>query len=103
MYLTVRKYRRVDGDKKQIAETINRGFVPLISKIDGFVDYYCCYSDDGALLSVSVYRDAKGAEASVRAAATWVEQNLAKHLPEKPEVTSGEAFAHRQFAKQRAA
>jgi hypothetical protein len=103
MYLTVRKYRNVEGDKNQIAEAINRGFVPLISKIDGFIDYYCCIAHDGSLLSVSVYRDANGADESVRAAAKWVEQNLSQHLPEKPEVISGEVFAHRHLEKQKAA
>lgn len=102
MYLAIRNYRNVQGDRKQMAETIKNGFVPLISKIDGFVDYYCFFADDGALMSVSVYRDQKGAEASVRAAAAWVEQNLSKHLPEKPEVTSGEVFASRVDQKRAA-
>jgi len=96
MYLTVRRYRRVEGERQHIVEVINRGFVPLIAAIDGFVDYYCCFAHDGALLSVSVYRDAKGADESVRAAARWVEQNLANHLPDQPEVISGEVFAQRQ-------
>ena len=61
------------------------------------------FADDGTLMSVSVFRDARGAEESVRTAATWVEQTLAKLLPEKPEVLSGEVFAHRQLEKQKAA
>jgi hypothetical protein len=103
MYMTVRKYRKVEGDRQQLIETVNREFVPLISKIDGFIDYYCCFASDGTLLSVSVYRDAAGADESVRAAATWVEQTLAKYLPEKPEVISGEVFAQRHVEKQKAA
>ena len=95
MHVTIRKYRKVEGDKKQLMETTNRGFVPVIAKIDGFIDFYGFFADDGSLMSVSVFRDAKGAEASVRAAAQWVQQNLAKQLPEKPEVISGEVFAYR--------
>jgi len=103
MHLTIRKYRKVEGDRKQIEEIVNREFVPLISKIDGFNDFYAFFADDGILMSVSVFRDAKGAEESVRTAARWVEQRLAKLLPEKPEVTSGEVFSSRDFEKQKAA
>ena len=103
MFLAIRKYRKVEGDRNQIADTIRTGFVPLISKIDGFIDYYCVYTDDGDLLSVNVYRDKKGAEESVRAAATWVEQNLSKHLPEAPEVIAGDVFAQGHSEKRKAA
>ena len=103
MHLTIRKYRKVAGDRKQIVERVNREFVPLLAKIDGFSDFYVLFADDGTLISVSVFRDARGAEESVRTAARWVEQNLADALPEKPEVTSGELFGHRHVEKQKAA
>ena len=103
MHLTIRTYRKVAGDRKQIVELVNREFVPLLSKIDGFADFYAVFADDGTLVSVSVFRDARGAEESVRAAARWVEQTLAKLLPEKPEVISGEVFGHRHMEKQKAA
>jgi hypothetical protein len=103
MYLTVRKYRNVQGDRNQLIETVKKGFVPLISKIDGFIDYYCFFADDDTLTSVNVYRDKRGADESVRAAAAWVEQNLATFLPERPSVTSGEVFAEGHVAKKQAA
>ena len=103
MHLTIRKYRKVEGDRTQIVELVNREFLSLLSKIDGFSDFYACFADDGSLTSVSVFRDARGAEESVRTAARWVEQKLAKLLPEKPEVISGEVFGHRHFEKHKAA
>jgi prophage DNA circulation protein len=103
MHLTIRKYRKFEGDKNQIAELVNREFVPMLSKIDGFEDFYVMFADDGTLTSVSVFRDARGGEESVRTAARWVEQKLAKVLPEKPEVISGEVFAHRHLEKRKAA
>jgi len=103
MHLTIRKYRKIEGDRKQIEEIVNREFVPLISKIDGFNDFYAFFADDGSLTSVSVFRDASGAEESVRTAARWVEQKLAKLLPEKPEVISGEVFGHRHLEQKKAA
>ncbi len=103
MHLTIRRYRNVQGDRKALEDAVNREFVPLISKIDGFVDFYAFFSDDGILQSVSVFRDAKGAEESVRAAAAWVTEKMAKYVPEKPEVITGEVFAHRPSEKQKAA
>ena len=103
MHVTIRKYRKVEGDRKQIVEIVNREFVPLISKIDGFSDFYAFFGDDGTLTSVSVFRDAKGAEESVRTAAKWVGEKLAKVLPEKPEVSMGEVVTQAHFAKQKAA
>jgi hypothetical protein len=102
MHLTIRKYRKIEGDRKQLIELVNREFVPLISRIDGFEDFYAFFADDGTLNSVSVFRDSKGADESVRTAATWVEQKLAKLLPEKPEVISGEVFGLRHVEKKAA-
>ncbi|NVB79732.1 MAG: hypothetical protein HOV81_15155 [Kofleriaceae bacterium] len=85
-----------------MAERVNREFVPLIAQIDGFVDFYALDTEDG-LISVSVFRDAKGADESVRAAAKWVGQTMAKEFPEKPEVMSGEVFAHRHMEQKKAA
>ena len=103
MHLTIRKYRKVEGDRTKLIEMVGREFVPLISKIDGFKDFYAVFGDDGTLTSVSVFRDAKGAEESVRTAARWVEQKLAKALPEKPEVITGEVFGYRHLDKEKAA
>ena len=102
MHMTIRTYRKVEGDRKQIAELVNREFLPMLSKIDGFIDFYAVFANDGTLMSVSVFRDARGAEESVRAAARWVEQKLSKLLPEKPEVITGDVFSHR-LEKQKAA
>jgi hypothetical protein len=102
MHVTVRKYRTAGGDRTRIAERVNREFLPLISKIDGFVDFYAFNTDDG-VVSVSVFQDAKGGEESVRAAARWVGQTMASEFPDKPEVISGEVFAHRHVEQKKAA
>lgn len=92
MYMVVRSYKKVTENRKEICHKINNEFVPLVSKIKGFVDYYCMYPDDNSLLSVSVFEDEKGANESVKAAADWVARNLAKYFPEKPLIFKGEVF-----------
>lgn len=95
MYLVVRKYKYV-GNKQELSSKIDKGFVPLISKLKGFVDYYCMFADDSTLVSVSVFQDAKGAEESVRVARDFVVKNLTQYFPDKPEIFSGEAFTQGQ-------
>ena len=38
-WLTVRRYEGVT-DTKKAARVVEEGFVPLISKLPGFIDYY---------------------------------------------------------------
>jgi hypothetical protein len=92
MYLVVRRYKNIKGNTQELSSMIKNEFVPLISKMDGFVDYYCLLPDDKSLVSVSVFQDAKGANESVKMAASWVGKNLASYFPEKPEIISGEVF-----------
>ena len=93
MYMVVRKYK-IQGNRLDINTKINQGFLPLISKIKGFVDYYCLFPDKTSLISVSVFQDEKGCNESVEAAADFVKENMAKYFPEKPEIFSGEVFAN---------
>ncbi len=92
MYMVIRKHK-TEGNTQEIRSKINKDFVPLISKIKGFVDYYCICPDDHSLISVSVFQDAKGANESVSAAADFVAKNLSKYFLGKPEIFSGEVFA----------
>lgn len=104
MYMTIRKYRNVKTDNRQeLMDKTSNNFVPLMSKIDGFIDYYCMFTEDGSVQSVSVFRDKAGADESVRVAAQWAGQNLSAEFPDKPEVTTGEVFAQRHAAAKKAA
>jgi hypothetical protein len=58
---------------------VTEGFLPIISKIDGFVAYYFVDAGDDVMVSTS--------------AADWVAENLAELLPNPPEVTEGEVVA----------
>jgi hypothetical protein len=87
MHATVRRY------------TSDRGLVDalvahqdevrdLLTGIDGFRAYYMVRTADGGAVSVSVYDDAAGAEASNAAAAGWVRENLPDLAAAGPPETS---------------
>jgi hypothetical protein len=90
VYATIRRYASGGGLVDALVE--HEGEVrDLIGGIDGFRAYYMVRASDGGAISVSVYDDAAGAEASNAAAAGWVRENLpdlASAGP--PETTAGE-------------
>jgi heme-degrading monooxygenase HmoA len=88
MYATVRTYSGAAGLADALAARADdiRG---VIAQIEGFRAYYLVRTEDGAV-SVSVYDTEAGAQASVKAAADYLGQNLAEFATTPPAVSSGE-------------
>jgi hypothetical protein len=93
MYATVRRYDGVT-DPAEAGRRVNEGFVPLISKMPGFVAYFWADAGGGVMVSTSVFQDKAGVDESNRLAADWVRENLAPLLPNPPQITAGEVVAH---------
>jgi hypothetical protein len=88
MYATVRTY----AGNRELADALveNESEVKrIISGIDGFKAYYLIRTADGAA-SVSVYENEAGAEASNKAAAAWLGENLPNLAVAAPQVSAGE-------------
>ena len=90
MYATIRSYASDGGLVDALVE--NEGEVrDLLTGIEGFRAYYILRAPNGGAISISVYDDAAGADASNAAAAGWVRDNLpglAAGGP--PQTTAGE-------------
>ena len=91
-FAAVRRYEGV-VDPAEAGKRVAEGFLPIISKIDGFVAYYWIDAGNHVMVSTSVFKDRAGAEASTAAAKDYVAKNLAQLLPNKPQVTEGEVVA----------
>ena len=93
-YLTVRRYAGVT-DSKEAARRVQEGFIPLISKIPGFISYYWVDEGDAVMVSVSVFATREAEEESNRVAADFVKQNqhIARLLPKTPQITTGQVVA----------
>lgn len=93
MHVAIRLY---DGVKlpDEAAAKVRNEFLPIISTIEGFRDYYAVKTGDGTMASVSVFKDKPGADESVQRARTWIEKNMSSFLPNAPQVISGEMVAH---------
>ena len=95
MYTTVRRYDGVTNSR-EAGKRVNEGFVPLISKLPGFVAYYWVDAGGGVMISTSVFQDQASAQESNKKAEDWVRQNnMASVMPNPPQVTAGEVVAHK--------
>lgn len=98
MHTTVRKYEGVT-DPEEAAKRIQEGFVPLISGIPGFIEYFWVDLGEGAMLSISVFEDLGHAIESNQLAAGWVAMNMPSLLPQACRVESGKVVARKGSAK----
>src|SRR5215210_5044272 len=94
MYAAIRRYRVPLDAVDEITRQVQEGFIPLISQVPGFVEYYWLNARNGILVSISVFQDQAAAEESTRMAADYIRQNLAALMRNPPEVTEGEIVFH---------
>ncbi len=90
MYASIRRY---DVDTNSVAALkvrVEDGFIPIVSKLPGFVSYMVIDAGDGIVASISVFDDQEAAERSNAAAAEWVRENLADVVKQVPDITAGE-------------
>jgi len=90
MHASIRKYRINSDAIAALAVRVEDGFIPIISRLPGFVSYMVVDGGDGIVASISVFEDEEAAEQSNAAAAAWVKENLSDVIAEAPEVTAGE-------------
>ena len=95
MYASIRRYKTSPGAGAELAQRVNQGFVPIISKAPGFVAYYLVDAGNDVVASVSVFQDQAGAEESNRMAANWVKENIASLVSGPPEITAGAVTVHK--------
>jgi len=104
MYAVIRRYTVVPGGARQLAERVEREFIPLLRSVPGFVNYM--YMEGGqewgrdVLATVSIFDNREGAEESVRRAAKWVGENLTEFAPSQPVITAGEVLASTNVTRQ---
>lgn len=94
MFAVVRHYHFDAKNGEEIDKMVREGFVPLIKKAKGFVRYYWLDTGNGEGASVSVFKDKAGADESIRLAADYVKNHMAKLVTQKPEIIEGPVKAH---------
>jgi quinol monooxygenase YgiN len=94
MFAAVRVYEGVDpSGAQEIARRGREGLIPLLRQASGFIAYHLVQAGDGTWVSISLFEDRAGAEASTQSAASWVRENLGHLVQAPPRVITGEVVA----------
>lgn len=90
MYVTIRRYK-VDPDVlDEVIDMAKNHFLPDLIAIPGFKAFYHLHVSDDTLVSVSVFADKAGADASNRLALECVKDHAAEIIGEPPEIIEGD-------------
>jgi heme-degrading monooxygenase HmoA len=86
MYIAIRKYYIIPGSGDEFMQRVQRGFVPVISQVPGFISYYALRVRNDEVVTISIFETRTGAEESTPRALEWVQKNIAWMIQGFPEV-----------------
>lgn len=96
MYMSIRRYEGVPPESiREITRIVEQGFLAIISQAPGFVAFYTMDAGDGVIASVSIFESQAGAEESNRLAADYIRENMARFIPNPPQVTAGKLLNYK--------
>jgi hypothetical protein len=90
MYASIRRYRIDSAAVAALKVRVEDGFVPILSKLPGFVSYMLVDAGDGVVATISIFESEEATEQSNAAAANWVKDSLADVVDQAPDITAGE-------------
>ena len=92
MHASIRRYK-AKGNINEAIDLIKKEFIPAMARMPSFLAYYAMDAGDDVVVTISVFEDAAGADASNREAAKLVGEKLSDLVDGPPEITSGEVLA----------
>lgn len=94
MYVTIRKYAEKGALIDGLVPRVRNSFVPLLRQAAGFRGYCAFASEDGHVVSVTIFSDCSTALRVEDQVREWVVTNLRDLLPNPPEVIEGKTLLH---------
>ena len=76
MFASIRRYSLANGSIDELTRRVDEGFAEQISGQPGFVSYEFIDCGNDEIMTVSIFRDEDGAEASREMAQRWTDENL---------------------------
>jgi hypothetical protein len=92
-YMAIRQYHIIPGTGEEFLHRVQAGFVPIISRIPGFIAYDALQVGNDQIVSVSVFDTPAGVIESTPRALQWVQENIAELIQGMPEVMAGQVGA----------
>jgi heme-degrading monooxygenase HmoA len=92
-YMAVRRYQIIPGAGEEFLHRVQAGFVPIISRLPGFIAYDALQVGNDQIVSISVFDTPLGVLESTPRALQWVQENIAGLIQGMPEVMVGQVGA----------
>lgn len=92
-YMAIRRYHIIPGTGEEFLQRVQAGFVPIISRIPGFIAYDALQIGNDQIVSISVFDTPVGVIESTPRALRWVQGNIAELIEGIPEVMAGQVGA----------
>jgi hypothetical protein len=103
MHGVIRRYRVRLGTIAQAAHYAEKGFLPILGDIPGFVSCHLLDAGNDVLTVVALFDSAEGTAAAIRASSDWFRDEWSSFRPLPPEVVSGEVLARATADRRRVA
>jgi len=94
MFATARRYEGVK-DPAAAAKKVDEVFVPLISALPGFVEYFWIHLGDGAMMSITIFETLSEAIDANDKSRTWVKEHLSSVLSSSVRIEAGTIVAYK--------
>jgi hypothetical protein len=94
MFATVRRYEGVK-DPESAAKKVDEVFVPLMSALPGFVEYFWIDLGNDAMMSITIFQSLSEAIDANRQASIWVRDHLSSVLAPSVRIEAGSIVAYR--------
>src|SRR5207249_8921752 len=83
MHGVIRRYRVRLGTVEQAAHYAEKGFMPIVRDIPGFVSCHLLDAGNDILTCIVLFETEQGAEAAVRASREWFRDEWSSFRPER--------------------
>jgi hypothetical protein len=94
MYATVRRYEGVK-DSKAAAKKVDEVFLPLISALPGFIEYFWIDLGNGAMMSITIFKSLFEAIDANEKAKNWALDHLSSVLGPSVRIEAGSIVAYK--------
>jgi hypothetical protein len=94
MFASVRRYEGV-ADPDEAAKKVDELFVPLISTLPGFVEYFWIDLGGGAMMSITIFKTLSEAITANEKSRVWVKQHLGSILSPSVRTEAGSIVAYK--------
>lgn len=88
MFSTARRYEGVQNPEAA-TQKVREVFVPLISALPGFVEYFWIDLGYGSMMSITIFKTLSEAIAANTQSRVWVEDHLSSVLPRSVRTEAG--------------